>query len=405
MRAQASKALDELSIKMTTWRETADTLGPGLKGAETAWTDFEAALIREEARKELDRLESVFITLREAADTLSPGLKGAETAWSDFEAAILRAEARKNLDASALALLKLREETDTLSRGLVGLEQPLSDTDRAIIRATASYRKLVEEMRRSNEVLRLELMGRTEAAALLQAEATARERLGRELLPAEQKQIAGLVAEQERLNAALRLTRDVAGSLERAFDNVGEAITDSLVKGKREALDFHNIMNAFLTDLLNQLIKIAIIRPIATGVQAGLGSLVSAFIPGAGTATVGAPIAETASGYSLRQHGGPVAAGQPAIVGEGGPELWWPNAAGRVIPAGSGSAIGGGVKIEIINQAPGVTVRPGGRGRGPDGRDIQRLVVETVNGGFRAGMFDGAVQGRFSGVSTRTEGR
>ena len=50
-----------------------------------------------------------------------------------------------------------------------------------------------------------------------------------------------------------------------------------------------------------------------------------------------------AAGYA---HGGPIGAGQMAIVGERGPELFRPNTAGTIIPNGGGG-IGGGVSISL----------------------------------------------------------
>lgn len=53
-----------------------------------------------------------------------------------------------------------------------------------------------------------------------------------------------------------------------------------------------------------------------------------------------------ASGVSIpgRQHGGPVKAGSPYVVGEVGPELFIPSTSGRIIPAGeeTGRALSGG---------------------------------------------------------------
>lgn len=77
----------------------------------------------------------------------------------------------------------------------------------------------------------------------------------------------------------------------------------------------------------------------------------------AGRAAVRAFNAALAAGFSTkvaiiasltvegRQHGGPVAANQPVVIGERGPELWWPDTAGTVLPnqfaTGDGGARGG----------------------------------------------------------------
>ena len=50
-----------------------------------------------------------------------------------------------------------------------------------------------------------------------------------------------------------------------------------------------------------------------------------------------------------RQHGGPVSAGRPFVVGEGGPELFIPSQSGRIAP--HGSSAGGGVDAKAFAQA------------------------------------------------------
>lgn len=53
-----------------------------------------------------------------------------------------------------------------------------------------------------------------------------------------------------------------------------------------------------------------------------------------------------------RQHGGPLGAGQMALVGEQGPELFVPSRAGVVLPAGTFGAAGGGSNIEVTVNNP-----------------------------------------------------
>lgn len=68
--------------------------------------------------------------------------------------------------------------------------------------------------------------------------------------------------------------------------------------------------------------------------------------------------------------GGPIAANQPAIVGDLGPELFVPSSAGRIIP---NDQLGGGNTYNITVQA----------GVG-DPREIGRQVVEAIKSFERA---------------------
>jgi hypothetical protein len=50
------------------------------------------------------------------------------------------------------------------------------------------------------------------------------------------------------------------------------------------------------------------------------------------------------SGAAQKQHGGPVTAGAPFIVGEAGPELFIPDSAGRIV---ANNKLGGGVTVNV----------------------------------------------------------
>jgi hypothetical protein len=49
----------------------------------------------------------------------------------------------------------------------------------------------------------------------------------------------------------------------------------------------------------------------------------------------------------VRQHGGPVTAGEPFVVGEAGPELFIPDSAGRIV---ANNKLGGGGVTVNVNQ-------------------------------------------------------
>jgi phage-related minor tail protein len=92
----------------------------------------------------------------------------------------------------------------------------------------------------------------------------------------------------------------------------------------------------------------------------------------------------TLGGLVGREHGGPVAAGQPVIVGERRPELFVPHTSGTILPRITGASGGGGVGITVnlvIN----------GDINGFD--DFQQKVTSVIR--------DAVLGGGFSGVLAR----
>ena len=96
----------------------------------------------------------------------------------------------------------------------------------------------------------------------------------------------------------------------------------------------------------------------------------------------------TLGGLTGREHGGPVGAGQPVIVGERRPELFVPHTSGTILPR--------------ITQASGV-----GGGGGGGGMTINLVINGDVNGfedfqqKVTAVVRDAVLGGGFSGVLAR----
>lgn len=105
------------------------------------------------------------------------------------------------------------------------------------------------------------------------------------------------------------------------------------------------------------------------------------------------PLATLFAGIPGRAAGGPVAGGMPYMVGEHGPELFIPNASGR-IAANSNVPGGAAPIINIINNGAKVEQRQ----RTIGGRSIVDIVIEAVKGDMASGGFDGALQGRFGAM-------
>lgn len=93
--------------------------------------------------------------------------------------------------------------------------------------------------------------------------------------------------------------------------------------------------------------------------------------------------------------GGSVAAGKAYRVGEQGPELFVPGAAGTIATAKN--SMGGSPVIQIINNT-GQPVSSSSQ-KGPDGSTLTRIVVGEVKTNMAQGGFNGVLSGRFGARS------
>ena len=82
-------------------------------------------------------------------------------------------------------------------------------------------------------------------------------------------------------------------------------------------------------------------------------------------------IADFAGGILGLAHGGPVTAGVPYRVGEGGPETFIPDVSGRIMPngAGAGAGMGGGMVVNVSLTVHGNVLAQ---------RQMEDAVVESV---------------------------
>ena len=136
------------------------------------------------------------------------------------------------------------------------------------------------------------------------------------------------------------------GPLAIGADRAGRAIETTLARAVRTGkLGFEDLKSVALSAM----------GEIAThALRSGIGSVIGA---GAGAGVGGGGLASVllaALGAPGRATGGPVSPGRPFWVGERGPELFVPTAAGSVLPTPGRSAGGGrDVRVSIaINAAP-----------------------------------------------------
>ena len=134
------------------------------------------------------------------------------------------------------------------------------------------------------------------------------------------------------LNNYIDTVSNAAAQSERLFTNAFKGMEDALVSFVQTGkLDFKSLANSIIADLIRIQIQNSIMKPLA---QATSGMSLSGMFSSAGNFLSGL----------FKADGGPVAGGQPYIVGEQGPEWFVPNGAGTIVPNG---------------KSPGTTSSPG----------------------------------------------
>ena len=143
----------------------------------------------------------------------------------------------------------------------------------------------------------------------------------------------------------------IDGPLSDGADRAGRAIEGALLRAVRSGkLGFDDLRRVALSAMAD------IARhALSSGMQSLGGG------QGHGLLSVAGNLLSGLVGLSGRATGGPVSAGQPYVVGERGPEVFVPSAAGRIEPNGAG----GSRSIRI-------TVNVGGS---PGGGDPQRMAA------------------------------
>jgi len=132
-------------------------------------------------------------------------------------------------------------------------------------------------------------------------------------------------------------------SLGQGADKVGSLIESSLAKAVTSGkLGFADLEKSVL----------AVFGTIAAQtVSDGLSSLLTGMAGGGGLATLGSSLIGALIGSPGRATGGPVSPGRPYMVGEQGPEVFVPGAAGSIAPAG-GAPAARSVNVAISVAAP-----------------------------------------------------
>ena len=252
--------------------------------------------------------------LREAE--AAGGVTAAERTRLETLALRERDEALRRLEPRVAAVRRASNEGAREAREAERqLNDLLRERERLIQDNETAYERYQRRLERlSDLVQRSERIGRPVPDATVQREA---ERAMEELERAE-----------NRVEAAAERTSDTVRELGLTFSS---AFEDAIVKGER----LSKVMQGLLQDIARVIARKTITEPLGNAVSAGLSGI------GAGSWLDG--IGSWLGGL-FRAEGGPVAAGQPYVVGERGPEWFVPNRAGTVLP--NGIAPGGGTTIQ-----------------------------------------------------------
>jgi hypothetical protein len=272
----------------------------------------------------------------------------------EFEERIRRlreAESSGAIDAAErqrLEALATRERDEALRR-----------LEGSVRRVTAAQRENRDAERETNDILR-------ERERLIQNNEDAQERYARRMenlgrlvervesigfpIPDEtisreaQAALDELERAQNRLTDATSRTSDTARELGLTFSS---AFEDAVIRGKK----FSDILKGIGQDIARIIARRTITEP--------LGNALNGVLSGLSFGNVFSGIGSWLGGL-FRAEGGPIAAGQPYIVGERGPEWFVPKQAGAVLPNGTspgGTTINTSIAIDARGADAGVEAR------------------------------------------------
>lgn len=169
----------------------------------------------------------------------------------------------------------------------------------------------------------------------------------------EARELCRAVGEADQVSQKLAVTMDQdadkVNKLKNAFNELGGNLKKDFITALNSSIksgdNFFKVFDKLKDTLEDFVVKFAIVDPLenilfgATNPTLGnLGDLGKILPPQGQGGLFGDILGGLADFIGLRATGGPVALGAPYIVGEHGPELFVPNAAGRIAPNVSAAA-------------------------------------------------------------------
>jgi hypothetical protein len=327
--ARMSKGTMELAKRLATYKALGDI--PDLGGAKED----------KDAKRRLDELKKAFGEIQEGAAAYNKELRSiGETLQESWDPTIKATARMEELNqAFARGLIS----GDELSRGLEEIQSELRNLDPLLIAQREEWKKAGEACVQYQQNLDSAAKGVKDSLQTPAEKATATFRELTILLG------TGRISADEFTQATARLQAGLsgAGDLGRKMgEEISGALTQMIVYGRGGI----QMLESIVALLVQAIIKAMIFKPLFESFNAGT-------VGGGGGGFWGTLFGGILGGLIGLQGGGTVSAGAPYLVGEAGPELFVPEAAGAIV---SNSEIGGDryyYKIDARGADPSVALR------------------------------------------------
>jgi Lambda phage tail tape-measure protein (Tape_meas_lam_C) len=305
-------------------------------------------------------------TLQERAALLGD-LIGKSESYRDLQLKLDEA-VKKGIISQSDANKKLAELTQTQSLATLVLKERLgiaSEEELIAIRMIPIQQAVLKGTLSETDAIKAQTIARREAKEAIEAQMVRLSELPQTLR-------AGLDA----VNQFKQLDQVIPSFA----SNFESAMGDIATSSKTAAEAFKALADSIIRDLIRMTIRLAVTGPLLKSIGGAFG----------GGGTNGNLFAGL---FGQRQHGGPVRAGSPYVVGEHGPELFVPRSSGQIVPnQPTRGGTMGGTAITVNNYTARDTETRQSSQQGPNG---ERIIIDIVKKAQARGELDDVNRGRF----------
>lgn len=337
-------------------------------------------LLKEVKAGELPALEQMLIKSgmagSDAAERLASLIRSLRDAEGAFKGLNDRMEATpKILGELGRELDELRGKTDALNKGPTAFKEWSRMNERT--KELESFRQKLAQTSLSQE----EITQRTEEYAVA---------------------LDNLKGAQKTFDRLDEMRKTAVQGFDRAFDRIGSAITDAFVRGEDAAINWGNVVQGVLSEVMQTILEMTIMNPAKQFLGSIFSGMLGSIAPGAGTGASMSPMTDAVSaagGFSLYERGGliPMAKGhvlrKPTLI---------PMSAGMGIAREAGrdeavmpltrvsggdlgvKAMGGGAvtNVYVINNSN-AQATTSEQQNSSGGKDITIVIAETIANDIR----------------------
>jgi phage-related minor tail protein len=283
---------------------------------------------------------------------------------------VVSKEQKKALEDTVLAT----ENKIAAEQKLIAVENQAAETQKKYGDGTVSLTKLHKDI---NDQLNTRRINETEAA---RATKEGTEAITQAALAAQRydDNLGSLAAGFEHAANAYARQNDLYSQGEQVFGGLTTAMSDGLkaLEGQSNKT-FGQIATDFANMLADMALRAAVSQVFKTVFGAASGT-------GTGSGVVFSDVGDLISHLPGRASGGPVSGGQAYVVGESGPEMFIPAAAGNIVPNGAaGMTHNGDVVVNVAMSGNGNAADP--RQTVEFARRIKAAVVDQISNEKRPG--------------------